>query len=82
MGAFCGFFFFFSSLLRLELRAYILSYFTNPFFVMDFFFFFFGDKVSSYLPGQASNHNPPDLFLLSSWDYRRERLAPGDYWLS
>jgi hypothetical protein len=30
----------------------------------------------NYLPGLASNHNPPDLCLLSSWDYRREPLAP------
>jgi hypothetical protein len=24
------------------------------------------------LPGLASNHDPPDLCLLSSWDYRHE----------
>jgi hypothetical protein len=26
----------------------------------------------NYLPRLASNLNPPDLCLLSSWDYRRE----------
>jgi hypothetical protein len=29
------------------------------------------------LPGLASNCNPPDLCLLSSWDYRSEPQAPG-----
>jgi hypothetical protein len=29
------------------------------------------------LPGLASNHDPPDLCLLSSQDYRREPLVPG-----
>jgi hypothetical protein len=31
----------------------------------------------NYLPELASNHDPPDLCLLSSWDYGREPLAPG-----
>jgi hypothetical protein len=31
----------------------------------------------NYLPGLASNHSPPDLCLLSSWDYRGEPLVPG-----
>jgi hypothetical protein len=30
----------------------------------------------SFLPGLASNHNPPDLRFPSSWDYRRDPLAP------
>jgi hypothetical protein len=30
----------------------------------------------NYLPGLASNCDPPDLCLLSSWDYRHEPLAP------
>jgi hypothetical protein len=30
----------------------------------------------NYLPGLASNLDPPDLCLLSSWDYRREPLPP------
>jgi hypothetical protein len=30
----------------------------------------------NYLPGLASNHDPSDLCLLSSWDYRREPLVP------
>jgi hypothetical protein len=31
----------------------------------------------NYLPRLALNDDPPDLCLLSSWDYRRELLAPG-----
>jgi hypothetical protein len=31
----------------------------------------------NYLSGLALNRDPPDLCLLSSWDYRREPLAPG-----
>jgi hypothetical protein len=30
----------------------------------------------SYLPELASNHDPPDFSLPSSWDYRREPLVP------
>jgi hypothetical protein len=30
----------------------------------------------NYLPKVALNHDPPDLCLLSSWDYRREPLVP------
>jgi hypothetical protein len=30
----------------------------------------------NYLPGLALNLDPPDLCLLSSWDYRREPLEP------
>jgi hypothetical protein len=26
------------------------------------------------LPGLASNHDPPDLYLSSSWDYSHEPL--------
>jgi hypothetical protein len=26
--------------------------------------------LTNYLPGLALNHDPPDLCLLSSWDYR------------
>jgi hypothetical protein len=31
----------------------------------------------NYLPGLALNSDPPDLCLLSSWDYRDEPPAPG-----
>jgi hypothetical protein len=31
----------------------------------------------NYLLGLALNHDPPDLCLLSSWDYRCELLGPG-----
>jgi hypothetical protein len=33
--------------------------------------------LSNYLPRLALNRDPPDLCLLSSWDYRREPPAPG-----
>jgi hypothetical protein len=26
------------------------------------------------------NYDPPDLYLLSSWDYRHEPLAPSFHW--
>jgi hypothetical protein len=29
--------------------------------------------------GLASNRNPPDLCLLSSWDFRREHWCPAFY---
>jgi hypothetical protein len=29
------------------------------------------------LLGLAKNHDPPDLCLLSGWDYRREPPVPG-----
>jgi hypothetical protein len=32
----------------------------------------------NYLPGLALNHDPPDLRLLSSWDYRRKPPAPAE----
>jgi hypothetical protein len=53
--------FFFFAVLGLEIRAYILSHSTSPFFVMGFF------EIGSwnYLPGLASNRDPPDLCLLS-----------------
>jgi hypothetical protein len=50
------------AILGFELRAYTLSHSTSPFFVKGIF------KIGSLklLPGLASNHNPPDLCLLSS----------------
>jgi hypothetical protein len=59
--------FFFSAVLGFELRAYTLSHSASPFFEIG----------SHYLPRLASNHDPLDLCLLSSWNYRREPLAPG-----
>jgi hypothetical protein len=35
--------------------------------------------VINYLPRLASNHDPPDLCLLSSWDCRSEPPVPGCY---
>jgi hypothetical protein len=29
-------------------------------------------SLTYFLPRLASNHDPPDLYLLSSWDYRCE----------
>jgi hypothetical protein len=31
----------------------------------------------NYLPRLASNIDPPDFYLLSSWDYKCEPLVPG-----
>jgi hypothetical protein len=57
-----------------ELRAYTLSYSTSPFFVLGFF------KIGAHelFAGLALNHDPPDLCLLSSWDYRHKPLVPGE----
>jgi hypothetical protein len=30
----------------------------------------------NYFPGLASNHHPPDVRFLNSWDYRREPPLP------
>jgi hypothetical protein len=68
-------FFFFFSVPGLELRAYTLSHSTSPFCVR-----YFLNRVSqTYLPRLTSNCNPPDLYLLSSLDYRHEPPVPG--WL-
>jgi hypothetical protein len=54
--------FHFLVILGFELRAYLLSHSTSPFLVG-----YFRDRVSpSICPGLASNHDPPDLCLLSS----------------
>jgi hypothetical protein len=55
-------FFFFFEVLGLKLRAFTSSPSTSLIFVKGFW-----DKVSqNYLPRLASNHDPPDLCLLSS----------------
>jgi hypothetical protein len=59
-----------------ELRPYTFPYSTRPLFFNDGIFFW--DRVlQSIGPRLASNLNPPDLCLLSSYDYRREPLIPG-----
>jgi hypothetical protein len=63
---------FFLAALGLELRTYPLSYSASPFFVMGY-----SREVSQTIcPGLALNCDPPDLCFLSSWDYKREPLAP------
>jgi hypothetical protein len=57
-----NFFFFFFMVLGLELRAYTLSHFTSPFFVIEFFEIG-SQKLFARL---ALNSNSPDLCLLSS----------------
>jgi hypothetical protein len=65
----------FFSVLGFELRAYTLSHSTSPFLWRVFW-----DRFSwTILPGLASNHDPPDLCPLSSWNYRREPLAPSSH---
>jgi hypothetical protein len=59
---FLFFFFFFFAVLEFELRAYTLSHSTSPFFVTGFFEI--GSCELFALAG--SNHDPPDLCLLSS----------------
>jgi hypothetical protein len=53
--------------------AHTSSHSTSPFFVMAFVEI----DLVNYLPGLASNLNPPDLCLPSSEDYRREPPAQG-----
>jgi hypothetical protein len=48
--------------LGFELRAFILSHSTSSIFVKNFSRY----GLMNYLPGLASNHDPPDLCLLSS----------------
>jgi hypothetical protein len=52
-----------------ELGAYTLSHFCD-------YFFKIGSGLLNNVSGLALNHNPADLCLLSSWDYRCESLAP------
>jgi hypothetical protein len=40
-------------------------------------FFFLRWSLMNYLPELAWNHDPPDLSLLSSYDYCYEPLVPG-----
>jgi hypothetical protein len=65
--------FFFFAFLGLELRAYTLSHSTSPAFLCDGIF---RDRVTqTILPRLALNLDPPDLCLLSSWDYRYESIG-------
>jgi hypothetical protein len=66
---------FFFLVLGRELRAFTLSHSTRPFF--EGFFSRLG--LANYLSRLASNCDPPDLCLLSSWDYRCELSVPGLY---
>jgi hypothetical protein len=54
--------FLFFSLLGLELRAFILSYSTSSIFVKGVLRY----GLVNYLSRLASNHDPPDLCLLSN----------------
>jgi hypothetical protein len=58
--------------LEFELRAspflYHLSHISSS---------FHSGYFENCLPRLGSNQNPPDLCLLSSWDYRCEQLVPG-----
>jgi hypothetical protein len=49
-----------------------LSHSTSPIFVKVFLKY----GLENYLLRLASNHDLPDLCLLSSWDYRREPPTP------
>jgi hypothetical protein len=50
-----------------------LSHSTSPFL----YWVFSRYRVANYLPRLASNHDPPDLCLPSSQDYKHEPLMPG-----
>jgi hypothetical protein len=58
----------FPAVLVFELRAY-----TSPFSVMGFFEIVY-ETLFAWL---ASNHDPPDLCFLNSYDHRHEPLVPG-----
>jgi hypothetical protein len=51
-----------------ELRTYTLSFSTSPFFVLCIF----ETGSLELFPRLALNRDPPDLCLLSTWDYRCE----------
>jgi hypothetical protein len=57
------FFFYFFAELGLELRVYSMSL-CHPFSVKVFFFSRY--DLTNHLPHLVSNHDPPDLFLLSN----------------
>jgi hypothetical protein len=61
---------FFLMVLAFELRAYTLSHY--QFFLGRIFFLFFEIGSRKLFLGLASNFDPPDLCLLSNWDYRLE----------
>jgi hypothetical protein len=66
------FFFCMCVVLGFEPRVYTLSHSTSLFCEG----YFLRQGLKNYLPGLALNLDPPDLCLLSSWDYRREPPAP------
>jgi hypothetical protein len=68
---------FFFVVLGLELRAFTLGHSTSPIFVKGFS----RDGLTNYLARLDLNHDPPNLCLLSSQDYRREPLVLGQYFL-
>jgi hypothetical protein len=59
-------------------RAWTQGLHLEPIHQPIFLWRVFHDRVSqNYLPRLASNCDPPDLCLLSSWDYRSEPPMPG-----
>jgi hypothetical protein len=60
-----------------EQGLYCLSHTSSPFFSLFFFFLRWESHELFSQAGSWSSHDPPDLNLSSSLDYRCEPLAPG-----